>query len=296
MKVLAAVCLTAGLVVTLINAHNHSTTTASTTTTFLTHSSKPIKAIVTATPNHSVLVIPPTAFQTINTASTKSNSAGGIPVVHQKSLDTLLATISKHRISNAVNSNRAENTAKRLSEKDLFGAGSEDEDIPEEDGPEKDPEDEDETGLYRVDGPSNPSVGDASLGAGVSEPTHPAGPSTPSLPAGPSPEDRPLSTGKTVGFIKTCAANWVVWEFNNVIWANCRGSGDRPGSLFWSRLGLDHMLGNDRGQLVYRRDGSFSSTCVDCGRWGKAHLACRCLNGRGEYRVTSINLGEFYTP
>ncbi|GKT96611.1 CVNH domain-containing protein [Colletotrichum tofieldiae] len=287
MKVLAAVCLMAGLVITLINAHNHSITTASTTTAFLTHSSKPIKAIITATPNRSVLVIPPTAFQTITTASTKSNSAGGIPVVHQKSLDTLLATISKNRISNAVNSNRAENTAKRFSDKNLFGAGSENEDIPEEGGPEKDPGDEDGTGLYRGEGPSTPPRLRAHS---PSRTFHPI------PPRWTQPEDGPLSTGKTGGFMKTCAANWVVWGFNNVIWANCRGSGDRRGSLFWSRLGLDHMLGNDRGQLVYQRDGSFSSTCVDCGRWGKTHLACRCLNGRGEYRATSINLGEFYTP
>ncbi|KZL81107.1 cvnh domain-containing protein [Colletotrichum incanum] len=275
MKTLAAIGLIAGLITALINAQNPSITTTLATAALLTHSAKSIKTIVAATSNHPFLAILPTTFQTIATASTKSASVGSI-LADQKSLDALPATISSHQTSNAINSNRAGNTAKRSGDKDPFGSGPEDEDVPEE-GSEKDPKDEDETGPYRGDGPFNPSVGDPSLDAGVSEPTHPAGPSNPSVPVKPNPEDHPLSTKKTGGFMKTCASNWVVWEFNNLIWANCRGSGDRWGSLFWSRLGLDHMLGNDRGQLVYQRDGSFSSTCVDCGRWSETHLAYRYI-------------------
>ncbi|KAK2005539.1 Cyanovirin-N [Colletotrichum eremochloae] len=115
-----------------------------------------------------------------------------------------------------------------------------------------------------------------------------------SAPVEHRPNARSLSGKKKAGgFLKTCAPNWVVWELNSAIWAHCRGSGERRGSVFWSRIGLDHMLGNDHGQLVYQQDGGFSLTCLDCKRWGTAHLACRCLDGRGDLQATSINLDKY---
>ncbi|KAK1987678.1 hypothetical protein LZ30DRAFT_777425 [Colletotrichum cereale] len=245
MKILAALGLVADLLVTQINAQPHSTTTS-----FLAHSSKSIKAVATATPDFSFPSVLPAASHTVTAPSAKPHSVDSTFLTHEKSIHSLPATFVPHLVSDDIINSQAEPLAKRLEGDDgPYKQGSEDEGRP------KDPEDEkDHPGLSK----------------------------------------RALSGKKSAGgFLKTCAPNWVVWELNNAIWANCRGSGERRGSVYWTRIGLDHMLGNERGLLVYRRDGGFSSTCVDCKRWGTAHLACRCLDGRGDFQATSINLDKY---
>ncbi|KAK1997098.1 Cyanovirin-N, partial [Colletotrichum falcatum] len=199
--------------------------------------------------------------------NTLPHSAGSTVTTHQKSIDTLSVTFVPHPVSDAIINSRAKRLAKRLEDDGSYKQGSEDEDGP------KYPEDE----------KSHPVL---------PKRVHETGP--PSALAQHRHDARSLSGKKTAGgFLKTCAPNWIVWELNSAIWAHCRGSGERRGRLFWSRIGLDHMLGNDHGRLVYQRDGTFSSTCIDCKRWGTAHLACRCLDGRGDFQATSINLDKY---
>ncbi|KAJ0339256.1 hypothetical protein COL922a_004641 [Colletotrichum nupharicola] len=94
------------------------------------------------------------------------------------------------------------------------------------------------------------------------------------------------------GFIKTCSA-WQVWDANNVLWARCRARG--RGNMYWSRIGLDHMLGNVGGRLVYQREGYFSSSCVSCQRRARttSYLQCECKDNQGELQTTSIDLNRY---
>ncbi|KAK2728531.1 cvnh domain-containing protein [Colletotrichum kahawae] len=94
------------------------------------------------------------------------------------------------------------------------------------------------------------------------------------------------------GFIKTCSA-WQVWDANNALWARCRARG--RGTLYWSRIGLDHMLGNVGGRLVYQREGYFSSSCVSCQRRARtnSYLQCECKDNQGEFQTTSIDLNRY---
>ncbi|KAK1573390.1 uncharacterized protein LY79DRAFT_568746 [Colletotrichum navitas] len=230
----------------------------STTTALTAASWKPIKAIATTIPDESFLSVLPATFHTVTFPA------------QQGSIDTLPTTFVPHAVSKNIINSRARPLAKSLEGDGSYKQGSEDEDGP------KDPEEE-------------------KGHLGLPTRAHAAEPS--SALTGHRPNARSLSGKKDAGgFLKTCAPNWVVWELNSAIWAHCRGSGGRRGKLFWSRIGLDHMLGNERGQLAYRRNGSFSSTCIDCKRWGTAHLACRCLDGRGDFQATSINLGKFSYP
>ncbi|EFQ32560.1 CVNH domain-containing protein [Colletotrichum graminicola M1.001] len=215
-------------------------------------SSKPIKHIVTAISDESFLSVLPATFHTVSIPCTKRHPIDGTFVPYQAS-------------SNIINS-RAKPLAKSLEGDDSYKQGSKNEDRPK-----------------------NPQEEKSHLG--LPKRAHAAEPS--SALAEHRPDTRSISGKKNAGgFLKTCAPNWVIWELNSAIWAHCRGSGERRGRLFWSRIGLDHMVGNERGQLAYRRNGSFSSTCIDCKRWGTSHLACRCLDGRGDFQATSINLDK----
>ncbi|KAK2042730.1 Cyanovirin-N [Colletotrichum somersetense] len=262
MKILAAIGLTLGLITTLVNAQPRSITATSTAT-----SSKPIEAVTTAASQVLLLPALPETFHTVTTPSIKRYSVGSGFTALQKPVDSLPITFDPHPDSMATINNQDEPLDKRLE-----GDGAKKQGCEDKNG-SKDPEDQ-------------------KGHLGFPKSAHAAGPS--STLAEHRPEARSLSSKKNAGgFLKTCAANWVIWELNSAIWAQCRGSGERRGKLFWSRIGLDHMLANERGQLVYRWDGGFSSTCVDCKRWGTANLACRCLDGRGDFQATSINLDEY---
>ncbi|KAF9875189.1 hypothetical protein CkaCkLH20_07455 [Colletotrichum karsti] len=91
------------------------------------------------------------------------------------------------------------------------------------------------------------------------------------------------------GFIKTCIT-WKVWDANNHLWAKCRARG--KGKWFWSRIGLDHMLGNVGGRLVYQKEGYFSSSCVSCSRHkdSRSYFQCECKDSKGEFQRTVIDL------
>ncbi|KAL0937128.1 CVNH domain-containing protein [Colletotrichum truncatum] len=95
------------------------------------------------------------------------------------------------------------------------------------------------------------------------------------------------------GFIKTCVA-WQVWDANNYLWARCRASG-RHGKFFWSRIGLDHMLGNVGGRLVYQKEGYFSSSCISCRPrpFTDTYFQCECPDSKGEFQLTSIDLNKY---
>ncbi|KAK2055695.1 Cyanovirin-N [Colletotrichum caudatum] len=262
MKILTAIGLTSGVTTILVNAQPRSITAASTST-----SSKPIEFVITAASQVSSLSAFPATFRTVTTPSTKHYSIGSAFTAQQKPVNSLPITFKPHPVTNAIINSQDEALKKRLE-----GDGTHKQDSEDKNG-SKDPEDQ-------KGHPGFPKSANA------------AGPS--STLAEHRPEARSLSGKKNAGgFLKTCAANWVIWDLNSAIWAQCRGSGERRGKLFWSRIGLDHMLANERGQLVYRRDGGFSSTCVDCKRWGIAHLACRCPDGRGDFQATSINLDEY---
>ncbi|KAF6830604.1 CVNH domain-containing protein [Colletotrichum musicola] len=92
------------------------------------------------------------------------------------------------------------------------------------------------------------------------------------------------------GFANSCA-DWTVWDFGNYMWANCPDGGD----LWWSRLDLDHILGNVGGRLVYQKEGYFSSSCVSCGRkqGTRSDFQCSCPDGKGNFHETSLDLNLY---
>ncbi|KAF6833077.1 CVNH domain-containing protein [Colletotrichum plurivorum] len=92
------------------------------------------------------------------------------------------------------------------------------------------------------------------------------------------------------GFANSCA-DWTVWDFDNYMWANCPDGGN----LWWSRLELDHILGNVGGRLVYQKNGYFSSSCVSCGRkqGTRSDFQCSCPDGKGNFHETSLDLNLY---
>ncbi|KAJ0165123.1 hypothetical protein CTA2_12286 [Colletotrichum tanaceti] len=263
MKLLTVFGLMLGFIATLSMAQAAFTNTNN-SIGFVAGSSKSTVTTVTITRSHPVFDVPHSTLQTVVTSVKKSTSAiDGTLVIQHKPADTFLPG---QLDAKATFNTALEYRSEKLDDGVSFEAvqGGEDS-LQADQGNESGPEN-------NADGHENSPREEA---------------------ARPVLHDRSRSAPKTGGFAKTCASNWVVWDFGNTIWANCRGSGDRRDALSWSRLGLDHMLGNDRGELVYRAGGDFSSTCADCARWGRTHLACRCLDERGEYHASAINLDRY---
>ncbi|CCF42773.1 hypothetical protein CH063_12670 [Colletotrichum higginsianum] len=263
MKLLTVFSLILGFIAMLFNAQPTFTDTSN-SIGFIAGSSKSAETTITVTRNHPVFAVPHLTFQTVVTPVKKSTLANeGILVTHHQPTDTFLPS---HFNAKAVFNTAREYRSEKTDDEVFFKAVQGDETSHEEasQGGERGPEN-------NADGHENGPHEAARLVL----------------------DDRSPSAANTGGFAKTCASGWAVWDLGNTIWANCRGSGERRDALSWSRLGLDHMLGNDRGELVYRPGGDFSSTCADCARWGRTHLACRCLDERGEYHASAINLDKY---
>ncbi|TQN72330.1 Cyanovirin-N [Colletotrichum shisoi] len=270
MKLIAVFSLILGFIAMLFNAQPTFTDTNN-SIGFIAGSSKSTKTTVTVTRNRPVFAVPHLTFQIVVTPAKKSTSANdGTLVTHHQPTDTFLPS---HFDAKAVFITAREYRSEKLDDGIFLEVVQGDETSHEE--ADQGDEDSLQADQGNERGPENNTDG------------HENDAHRTVL------DDRSLSAPKTGGFAKTCASNWVVWDLGNTIWANCRGSGDRRDALSWSRLGLDHMLGNDRGELVYRPGGDFSPTCAGCARWGRTHLACRCLDERGEYHASAINLDKY---
>ncbi|WQF82647.1 Putative cyanovirin-N [Colletotrichum destructivum] len=265
-KLLAVFSIILGFIAMLSNAQPTFTDTSN-SIGFIAGSSKSTETTVTVTRNHPVFAVTHLTLQTVVTPVKKSNSANeGTLAIHHQPTDTFLPS---HFDAKAVFNTAREYRSEKLDNGVLLEAVQGDETSHEE--ADQGDEDSLQADQGNERGPGNNTDG------------HENGPHSAARPVL---DGRSPSVPKTGGFAKTCASNWVVWDLCNTIWANCCGSGDRRDALSWSGLSLDHMLGNDRGELVYRPGAG-------CARWGRTHLACRCLDERGEYHASAINLDKY---
>ncbi|KAF6816070.1 cvnh domain-containing protein [Colletotrichum sojae] len=106
----------------------------------------------------------------------------------------------------------------------------------------------------------------------------------------PSPPPPP-STLQASSIVPNPTAAAISKQGNDPAPANCPDGSN----LWWSRLDLDHILGNVGGRLVYQKDGYFSSSCVSCGRkqGTRSDFQCSCPDGKGNFHESSLDLNLY---